>query len=79
MAGLGGTSKWFVILGEEKSSIPSFRMMPVCSDMNPAPKLADVSIGHTISIIEYNSDFTYKRLTVIVTATAIPSASMTDT
>lgn len=40
LAGLGGTPKALVTLGDEKSSIQSFRMMPVCSDVNPAPKLA---------------------------------------
>lgn len=40
LAGLGGTPKALVTLGDEKSSISSFRMMPVCSDVNPAPKLA---------------------------------------
>ena len=44
-AGLGGTPKAFVTLGEEKSSISSFKMMPVCSDVNPAPKLRNNSNG----------------------------------
>lgn len=39
LAGLGGTPKKLVVFGEEKSSISLFMMMPVCSDMNPAPKL----------------------------------------
>ena len=39
LAGLGGTPKALVTLGDEKSSISSLRMIPVCSDVNPAPKL----------------------------------------
>ena len=39
LAGLGGTPKKFVVLGDEKSSISLFMMTPVCSEMNPAPKL----------------------------------------
>ena len=39
LAGLGGTPKALVTSGDEKSSISSFRMIPVCSDVNPAPKL----------------------------------------
>lgn len=39
LAGLGGTPKKLVTLGDEKSSISLFMMMPVCSEMNPAPKL----------------------------------------
>lgn len=44
LAGLGGTPKKLMTPGEEKSSISSFKMMPVCSDMNLAPKLNTVSI-----------------------------------
>jgi hypothetical protein len=39
LAVLGGTPKALVMLGDEKSSISSFKMMPVCDDANPAPKL----------------------------------------
>jgi hypothetical protein len=42
LAGLGGTPKKFVVLGDEKSSISLFMMMPVCSEMNPAPKLKKI-------------------------------------
>jgi hypothetical protein len=35
----GGMSKLLVMLGDEKSSISSFRIIPVLSDINPAPKL----------------------------------------
>lgn len=38
-AGLGGTPKSFVMLGEPKSSISSLKMTPVCSEANFAPKL----------------------------------------
>ena len=36
---LGGTPKPLVTFGDPKSSIPSFKMIPVCSEQNPAPKL----------------------------------------
>ena len=39
LAVLGGTPKALVMFGDEKSSISSFKMMPVCVDANPAPKL----------------------------------------
>lgn len=39
LAGEGGRPKAFVILGEEKSSISSFKIMPVLSDAKPAPNL----------------------------------------
>jgi hypothetical protein len=39
LAGLGGTPKKLVVLGDEKSSISLFIMMPVCSEIHPAPKL----------------------------------------
>lgn len=41
LAGLGGRPKKFTILGEEKSSISSLRIMPVSSDTNAAPKLKE--------------------------------------
>ena len=40
LAGLGGIPKKLAdTLGDEKSSISLFIMIPVCSEMNPAPKL----------------------------------------
>ena len=41
LIGLGGTPKKLVIFGELKSSISSLRRMPVCSELNPAPKLME--------------------------------------
>ena len=38
LTGLGGTP-YLLTFGVAKSSIASFRMMPVSSDMKPAPKL----------------------------------------
>lgn len=37
--GDGGRPKLFVIFGEEKSSISSFRIMPVLLEAKPAPNL----------------------------------------
>ena len=42
-AGLGGTPKPFVMLGEPKSSISLLKIIPVCSEANFAPKLIRIS------------------------------------
>ena len=41
LAGLGGKPKKFITFGEEKSSNSSFKIIPVSSDMNAAPKLQE--------------------------------------
>lgn len=64
LAGEGGMLKPLVRLGEEKSSISSFRIIPVLSEAKPAPKLKknlSVTLHHAIWFI---SDYNYIDLKI---------------
>ena len=60
LAGLGGKPKKLIKLGDEKSSISLFMMTPVCSEMNPAPKLRKIQTNFsTVSLQCFYSSIGY--------------------